>query len=506
MGLAAELLAPLACASFLWQLDGQVPMRIDIATANTQSAGEPGPVDDIVPLPDGGAWLRRGSELIRLAPDLRVVARASVALAGPMHWEPQSQRLWVLAGRDLLRYDEHLLLEGAVRFDVELRGLAGSGPDAVWVATDTRLIRVQRDGEPVDAVELPSIAPGSSVAGVLADTPRARVWVVATSGDVVAFDAVDGLRSAGLRHALTQDAQAVTVDAANGALHQFVRGTWRSVVAGDGAAATAEVPVREVLPSIGVLRFGGGVASSEAMPAVAVPIVVVGAHAHLRSHWLPPEAVTVMAGPPAVRSTAAGIRVVMDLEARCGAVGCAGADPLMGTLRADVRLGDHARSGVVQRRSDGWVVAAELDGVVEAGAFPLVVSLADAFGNRSRFDDHEVTVEAGSPAQAKRVKPKAMPVVSITSPANNAAFVAPASVTIDASASVTGATLTKVEFLRDGTLLAADTTAPYGFTWTNVPAGSYQLYARAYDDRGRAAATTATSVHVSPGQPARATA
>ncbi len=96
VGLAAGLLSLLAHASFVWQVDGQMPMRIDIATAATHSAVEPGPVDAIVPLGDGGAWLRRGSELVRLTPDLRVAARANVALAGPMHWESQSRRLWVL--------------------------------------------------------------------------------------------------------------------------------------------------------------------------------------------------------------------------------------------------------------------------------------------------------------------------------------------------------------------------------------------------------------------------
>jgi len=361
-----------------------------------------------------------------------------------MHWEPQSRRLWVLAGRDLLRYDEHLLLDGAVRFDDELRGLAGSGPDAVWVATDTRLVRVRRDGEQVDAVELSSLALDGTVAGVLADTPRARVWVVATSGEMVAFDVADGFRSAGLRLRLARDAQAVTVDTASAALHQFARGTWRSVRAGEGPAAMPEVPAPEVLPSIGVLRFGRGAVPPETVPAMAVPIVVLDAHTRLRSHWLPPDAVAVLAGPPVVRSTLSGLRVAMELHARCGAVGCAGADPLLGTMRADVQLAGVVRQGRVEPRHDGWVVEAEFDGVVdtgiEAGIYPLAVSLADAFGNRSRSDDYEVTVEAGDPAQARRVTPKALPVVSITSPANNATFVAPASVTIDASASVAGAT------------------------------------------------------------------
>ena len=104
-------------------------------------------------------------------------------------------------------------------------------------------------------------------------------------------------------------------------------------------------------------------------------------------------------------------------------------------------------------------------------------------------------------SQARRVTPKAMPVVSITRPANNATFVAPASVTIDASASVTGATLTKVEFLRNGTLLATDTTAPYRYNWTNVAAGTYALTARAYDNAGGTTTSAAVNITVNANVP-----
>ena len=124
------------------------------------------------------------------------------------------------------------------------------------------------------------------------------------------------------------------------------------------------------------------------------------------------------------------------------------------------------------------------------------MSLADAFGNRSRLDDYEVTVDTRNQAQARRITPKAMPVVSIGSPANNAAFVAPASVTINAAASVTGATLTKVEFLRNGTLLATDTTAPYSYAWTNVAAGNYALTAKAYDNAGGTTTSAAVNITV----------
>ena len=75
-----------------------------------------------------------------------------------------------------------------------------------------------------------------------------------------------------------------------------------------------------------------------------------------------------------------------------------------------------------------------------------------------------------------------LPTVSITSPANNAVFTAPASITIDATASDSDGTISKVEFFQGTTLLNTDTVAPFSFNWTNVAAGTYSLTAKATDN------------------------
>jgi len=96
------------------------------------------------------------------------------------------------------------------------------------------------------------------------------------------------------------------------------------------------------------------------------------------------------------------------------------------------------------------------------------------------------------------VGPNASPVVSITAPAANTRYTAPASIPITASASDpdTGDSIAKVEFYHDGLLLSTDTAAPYAYTWTGVPAQSaaYSLQAKAYDSKG--AVTTSTAVPV----------
>jgi endoglucanase len=90
--------------------------------------------------------------------------------------------------------------------------------------------------------------------------------------------------------------------------------------------------------------------------------------------------------------------------------------------------------------------------------------------------------------------PNSSPVVSITSPANNASYVAPASVVINASATDSDGTISKVEFYNGATLLGTDTSSPYSFTWSNVAAGTYSLTAKATDNN--TAATTSSVVAI----------
>ncbi|HEX6432526.1 MAG TPA: glycosyl hydrolase family 18 protein [Niastella sp.] len=86
------------------------------------------------------------------------------------------------------------------------------------------------------------------------------------------------------------------------------------------------------------------------------------------------------------------------------------------------------------------------------------------------------------------------PTVSITSPANNATYTPPASVSITASASDVDGTISKVEFYNGATKLGEATAAPYSYTWSNVAAGTYVLTAKATDNGG--AVTTSGGVTI----------
>jgi sulfur relay (sulfurtransferase) complex TusBCD TusD component (DsrE family) len=75
------------------------------------------------------------------------------------------------------------------------------------------------------------------------------------------------------------------------------------------------------------------------------------------------------------------------------------------------------------------------------------------------------------------------PIITLTSPSDGATYKAPATISLSASVTANGHTITKVQFYNGGSLLAEDSGAPYTFTWSNVGVGSYSLSARVvYDD------------------------
>lgn len=87
------------------------------------------------------------------------------------------------------------------------------------------------------------------------------------------------------------------------------------------------------------------------------------------------------------------------------------------------------------------------------------------------------------------------PTVGLTSPANNALFVAPASVSLTATAADSDGTIAKVEYYNGATLIGTSTTGPsYAATWNSVAAGTYTLTSRATDNLG--AVTTSAPITI----------
>lgn len=118
-------------------------------------------------------------------------------------------------------------------------------------------------------------------------------------------------------------------------------------------------------------------------------------------------------------------------------------------------------------------------------------------------NDQSSTIQSSSPIRFNIVfggfaptannKP---PAVSLTGPANNATFIAPATISLTADAADTDGTVTMVQFYQNGNLIGAANTSPYTYSWTPVAVGNYNITAVATDNLYGTATSTAVNITV----------
>jgi predicted phage tail protein len=122
---------------------------------------------------------------------------------------------------------------------------------------------------------------------------------------------------------------------------------------------------------------------------------------------------------------------------------------------------------------------------VPAGSYLLTARATDNTGASTMSAGVNVTVNANQ-----------APTVSLTSPATGTIFSTPATVTMTASANDADGSIQKVEFYNGSTLLGSDTTSPFTFSWSNVPAGAYSLSAVAHDNLGASTVSSWSDITV----------
>ena len=111
------------------------------------------------------------------------------------------------------------------------------------------------------------------------------------------------------------------------------------------------------------------------------------------------------------------------------------------------------------------------------------------------YDDDGATAEASVSVRVNAAGNQT-PTIAITSPTSGTSYSAPATVNVQASASDSDGTVSRVEFYRGSTLIGTDTTSPYTYSWANAAAGSYTLTARAYDNNGGMATSTGVNISI----------
>lgn len=128
-----------------------------------------------------------------------------------------------------------------------------------------------------------------------------------------------------------------------------------------------------------------------------------------------------------------------------------------------------------------WVVAGS------AGARSVTARVTDSFGS--------IVTSVPVAFTAQTVASNVVPVVSVTAPTVGTTLTIGTPVVLTANATDSDGSVTQVQFLVDGTVVATDTSSPFSFSWTPTGgAGARVISARATDNAG--AVTTSSGVSV----------
>ena len=205
-----------------------------------------------------------------------------------------------------------------------------------------------------------------------------------------------------------------------------------------------------------------------AFPAAAAPGVgaVQLAPTSIAAGVQTPVRVTAVISDPTVLPSSVNLQRLNDAGAPVA---------VLGSLRDDGVHGDAVAGDQIYT----------LDFVVNETA-PMRLRVSAGFrGMLRRLFSAEMLLQINSP-----------PSVSLTGPAVGASHLAPATITLTATAADTDGTIAKVEFFHGTTLIGTATAAPYRVLWNGVPAGSYSLTATATDNQGAATGSDARAVTV----------
>ena len=163
--------------------------------------------------------------------------------------------------------------------------------------------------------------------------------------------------------------------------------------------------------------------------------------------------------------------------------------PASVNLAVNVTPGSHEVTRVDYYTDDVWLGGSVVN--------PFAMTVTDLVAG-----DHHLTAiatdSAGGTASSPSVSIQvtAPPTVTLTAPSNQAVFVPSSSIQLSATASDPDGTIAHVKFLVNGASVASDSSGPYEFVWSNVPAGTYEVRAIATDDTGVAASSNISWVRV----------
>jgi hypothetical protein len=149
-----------------------------------------------------------------------------------------------------------------------------------------------------------------------------------------------------------------------------------------------------------------------------------------------------------------------------------------------------------------WFEVGPFSGTLAAGQGVDLQGVFKAFGLTSGLMEGTLTLDHTHPDQepielevTMRVNPGA-PEVVLVQPAAPVVALQGEALVLKAEAEDESGIITKVEFYAGSSKVGEVTSAPYEVNWTNLPTGTFQLTARAYDDLGTPGSSQAVALQV----------
>ncbi|HEY2818021.1 MAG TPA: Ig-like domain-containing protein [Casimicrobiaceae bacterium] len=520
--LVCSVAVPLHATSF-WMANASEVRRIDLAGASPDVRV---PIANVVRLAatgGGGAFALTKEHLIRIDSEGIVGAVVDIGAMGYgmpslLAVDVHDDTAWVATHGNLLI---HVSVDGEVdagtTLPVQARALAVALDRTLWASGADSLWQYSSAAQMLQSIPIGRSA-GAIAQSLHVDSLRDRVWVVGRH-DVIAVDSAHGTTTA-------MDTSGDTIlsssfDVGDGTLWILTR---RELIAYDSDG----VPLhRESLDEMKIedaravaLDVGAGamvVASPDRLYRLD-PNGIEEARVHSLgrdllladrpSHF---ELWLTLYGLPEGESTPTRLPTFTGVvDALCDGAVCALTSGYWRALRSFNWLDGVSIAGEFQVDAASRVFQFVATSPLPPGMHRFSTQTIDRFGHRSNHADLTFDVlgpadrssapgtraavpEGALPAKA----PNQPPTVTVAAPVNGATYSAGANITLTAIASDSDGTISKVEFYRGGgTLLGTVSTPPYTVVWNNVPAGSYAITAKAYDNKNGNATSTAVSVSV----------
>lgn len=514
MAFGIPLIALANATAPIWVGNGQDLVPIDPISTITKQPVSISPVADLAADQTGALWALSGTALIRVAPDTSqtqtwTLLQLGIPGALQVRTNPYNNSAWLSDGHTIVNINDLGANIAVVTVPVVVTDFVVALDESLWLLCGTEIYHYTPTGKPLEHFSISST--GKPIATRLEiDSLNHLIWLKGQSridqldASTHAMRATIALPANFRASALDPITDTLWLLTPDSLIGHAIDGTVEQINLNAYGISDAKALVYEsvtnslwIADPTGVNRLHIQTRDMARVPLASATRLVV------------PAPLVVMPSIKSLSTFSVNLPITLSLDALCSGNSCKVPKSYFRDFQIRETVGGRPISSAFSIDPDAQ--RATQQNVVKpfsSNAGNLSVQATDSFGHLS----NAITASSGpgsasnpaSAAAATAATSKAAavtPVVSITSPSANATFVGPTNITITATASSTGRTISKVQFFRGTTSLGTDTSSPYSFAWTNAAAGTYSLTAKVTDSANATATSAAVNITITANAP-----